>query len=193
VRAGRRTRSSWARQQRPTALRRRSLAGQGIRGRTLSAATIKKELLTLRTAWNWARHAGVLKTPFPLRSVKFPKTQEKPPFQTWAEIECQIKHGGLSEAEKAEIWDCLFLTVPEIDELLAYVRDQATKPFVYPMVVFAAHTGARRSEMLRSKIRDVDFESGKITIREKKRDHSRSTTRRVPISPVQRGVRSNSD
>ena len=35
----------------------RALA-KGRRGRTLSAATIKKELVTLRTAWNWARHAG---------------------------------------------------------------------------------------------------------------------------------------
>jgi len=47
----------------------------GMRGRPLSAATIKKELVTLRTAWNWARHAGVLKTAFPLKGVKFPKTQ----------------------------------------------------------------------------------------------------------------------
>jgi hypothetical protein len=78
----------------------RALAS-GMRGRTLSAATIKKELITLRTAWNWARHAGVLKTAFPLKGVKFPKTQEKPPFQTWAEIERQIKHGGLSEADEA--------------------------------------------------------------------------------------------
>ena len=165
----------------------RALAN-GRRGRTLSAATIKKELVTLRTAWNWARHAGVLKTVFPLKGVRLPKTQEKPPFQTWAEIERQIEQGGLSEAEEAELWDCLFLTVPEIDELLAYVRRHATKPFVYPMFVFAAHTGARRSEMLRSKTRDVDFASGKITIREKKRDHSRSTTRRVPMSPVLRRV-----
>ena len=144
--------------------------------------------MTLRTAWNWARHAGVLKTTFPLKGVKFPKTLEKPPFQTWAEIERQITHGGLSDAEEAELWDSLFLTVPEIDELLAHVQDQATKPFVYPMVVFAAHIGARRSEMLRAKIRDVDFESGKVTIREKKRDHSRSTTRRVPMSPMLRRV-----
>ena len=86
--------------------------------------------MTLRTAWNWARHAGVLKTVFPLKGVRLPKTHEKPPFQTWAEIDRQIKQGGLSEAEEAELWDCLFLTVAEIDELLAYVRRHATKPFV---------------------------------------------------------------
>ncbi|MGD9724444.1 MAG: tyrosine-type recombinase/integrase [Pirellulales bacterium] len=165
----------------------RSLA-DGIRGRTLSAATIRKELITLKTAWNWARHAGVLKTAFPLKGVKFPKTQEKPPFQTRAEIERQIARGGLSDAEVAELWDCLFLTVPEINELLTHVKRHATKPFVYPMFVFAAHTGARRSEMLRAKISDVDFHSGKITVREKKRDRSRTTTRRLPMSPVLRRV-----
>ena len=86
----------------------------------------------------------------------------------------------LARAERGMCWG--------IGELLEHVRGQATKPFVYPMVVFAAHTGSRRSEMLRSKIRDVDFDSAKITIREKKRDHSRSTTRRVPMSPVLRRV-----
>ena len=73
--------------------------------------------------------------------MRLPKTHEKPPFQTWAEIERQIQQGGFSEAEEAELWDCLFLTVPEVDELLAYVRCHATKPFIYPMFVFAAHTG----------------------------------------------------
>jgi integrase len=37
--------------------------------------------------------------------------------------------------------------------------------------------------MLRAKLSDLDFESGNITIREKKRDHSSATTRRVPMSP----------
>jgi integrase len=165
----------------------RALA-DGLRGRTLSAATIRKELITFQTAWNWARHAGVLKSPFPLKGVKFPKTHEKPPFQTRAEIERQIERGGLTDAEEAELWDCLFLTIPEINELLAHVKRHATKPFVYPMFVFAAHTGARRSEMLRAKIRDVDFDSGKVTVHEKKRDRSRNTTRRVPMSPVLRRV-----
>jgi hypothetical protein len=44
------------------------------------------------------------------------------PFQTREEIERQIARGGLSEAETADLWDCLFLTVAETDELLEYVR-----------------------------------------------------------------------
>ena len=30
--------------------------------------------------------------------------------------------------------------------------------FIYPMFVFAAHTGARRSEMRRSQIHDIDLD-----------------------------------
>jgi integrase len=160
----------------------------GQKGRTLSPATIRKELVTFRTAWNWARHAGMLKTAFPLTGVRLPKAREKPHFQTFAEIERQIERGGLSEAEEAELWESLFLTAWETRQLLSYARRHATKPFIHPMFVFAAHTGARRSEILRAKVCDVDFESGKITVREKKRDHSRNTTRRLPISPQLRRV-----
>ena len=54
--------------------------------------------------------------------------------------------------QQAELWDCLFLTLPEIEELLAFVRDLTAHPFVFAMFVFAAHTGARRSELLRSQL-----------------------------------------
>jgi integrase len=154
----------------------------GLRGRTVTPATIKKAIVTLRTAWNWGVQTGMVTGRFPGDGLKYPKAQEKPPFQTWAQIERQIKHGGLSEADEADLWDCLFLTMPEIRDLLTYVRSHCTKPFVETMFVFAAHTGARRSEMLRCKLRDIDFESANITIHERKRDHSKSTTRRVPMS-----------
>ena len=36
----------------------------------------------------------------------------------------------------------MFLTLGEIDELLAFVRKEATRPLVYAMFVFAAHTEA---------------------------------------------------
>ncbi len=37
------------------------------------------------------------------------------------------------------------------------------------MVVMASHTGARRSEICRSRSEDIDFESDMLLIREKKR------------------------
>ncbi len=60
----------------------------------------------------------------------------------------------------------------------------ADRPFIYPMFVFAAHTGARRSEIIRSSLNDIDFLTSTVTIREKKRVRGKLTTRRVPLSPL---------
>ncbi|MEX1223634.1 MAG: site-specific integrase, partial [Pirellulales bacterium] len=119
---------------------------------------------------------------------RYPKFEEKPPFQTCEEIERKIARGGLSAAEQADLWDCLFLTLPEIDDLLAHVKDAARHPFLYPMFVFAAHTGTRRSEMIRSRLDDIDFAAATVTIREKKRVRGTITTRSVPLSPMLQSV-----
>lgn len=156
----------------------------GVRGRKLSTATIKKELRTLNSAWTWGIDSGSVGKALPKKGLRFPKLTEKPPFQTWEEIQRKVARGGLSEAEQAELWDCLFLTLPEIDELLSFVKQSARQPVVYPMFVFAAHTGARRSEMVRSEIDDFDFEGGTVLIREKKRVRGKLSTRRVPLSPL---------
>ncbi len=157
---------------------------KGLRGRNVTATTIKKDVDTLKTIWNWALATDVVNRPLPKRGLRYPKTDEKPPFQTWEEIERRIARGGLTEAEEAELWDCLFLTLPEIDELLGHVKSAARRPFIYPMFVFAAHTGARRSEMMRSEIEDIDFEGQTALIRERKRVRGKRSTRRVPVSPM---------
>jgi hypothetical protein len=105
---------------------------KGMRGRKVTPTTIKKAVITLRTVWNWGVKHGLLTGRFPHDGVKYPKPSEKPPFQTWQEIEQQIARGGLTDAEQADLWDCLFLTLPEIAELLAYVKEHARHPFVYP-------------------------------------------------------------
>ncbi len=161
---------------------------KGKRGKCLSAATIRKELTTLRTLWNWSKDAGHLKGQLALKGIRFPKETEKPPFQTLAEIERRIARGMLTDAEQDELWCSLFLTTPELAELLNYVRETARHDFVYPMFVFSAHTGARRSEILRSRLDDIDFAEGQILVREKKRVRGRATTRRVPLSPLLRQV-----
>ncbi|WP_339613040.1 hypothetical protein [uncultured Rubinisphaera sp.] len=61
----------------------------GLRGK-LSSLTIKKELATLRTLWNWAKKEELVNLPFPYSGLIFPKETEKPPFQTWNQIERQI-------------------------------------------------------------------------------------------------------
>ncbi|MEM6777731.1 MAG: site-specific integrase [Planctomycetota bacterium] len=159
---------------------------KGIRGRALSAVTIRKETTSLRAVWNWAVSADLVSVAFPNRGLKYPKTQEKPPFQTWNEITAAIASSNLSAAAQQDLWDCLFLSNDQIAELLEFVKENARHPFIYPMFFMAAHTGARRSELLRSQL--SDFRDGFVTIREKKRVRGQSSTRRVPVSQELRKV-----
>jgi integrase len=144
----------------------------------VAAITIKKELDTLRSAWNWAKRMGYARNEYPGAGLVYPKDEEKLPFMTWTEIERRIAAGG--DPEKS--WECLYLREPEIAKFLDFVQERKAPAWLYPMCVMAAHTGARRSEMLRAELQDLDFETGIITIREKKRVRGKVTTRRVPIS-----------
>ena len=163
-------------------------AEPGRRGRPVSPVTIKKELSTFSGVWRWAKALAIVEHAFPNTTLKFPKTEEKPPFQTWAEIERQIARGGLSQLEQEELWDCLYLTLTEIEAVLKFAHDHARQPFLYPMLVMAAHTGARRSELLRSRITDFDFAGKFVRIREKKRDKGKRTMRVIPITRELRQV-----
>jgi integrase len=156
----------------------------GRRGKPLSPSTIKKEIATLSSRWTWAVQRELITAPFPGKGPTYPKTREKPPFQTWEEIERQVSRGGLTEDERAELWDTLFLQLHEIDELLGFVKENARHDFIHPMFVFAAHTGARRSEVLRSRVADFDFDGRTVLVREKKRVRGKQTFRRVPLSPL---------
>jgi integrase len=145
----------------------------------ISPVTIRKELATVRAAWNWGAPMDLTTGPFPAKGLRYPKGQEKPPFMTWKQVERAIKAGG----DPAELWECVYLTLSEISELLGFVRGQARQPWIYPMVAFAAYTGARRSEMLRALVTDLDLTGNTALIREKKRSKGQRTTRRVPITP----------
>jgi integrase len=153
------------------------------RKKGVAAVTLKKELATLRACWNWAVHGGLLKGAFPARGLRFPKEEEKEPFRTFAEIEAIIASENPDEDRKEALWQALYLTRPELEAFLAHVRQGATLPWLYPMVVFAAYTGARRSEMLRALAADVDLSGGVVTIREKKRVVGKRSTRTAPITP----------
>src|SRR5262249_14812279 len=100
-------------------------AAKKYRGRPLSPVTLKKEAASLRAAWNWGVQGGRLRGPFPGRGLKYPKADEKPPFQTRQEIERRAARGGLTGAELEDLWDALFLTLPEVAELLQHVRGHA--------------------------------------------------------------------
>jgi integrase len=157
---------------------------RGISGKRLSPATIRKEIVTLRTAWNWAEKMGMVAGRFPYHGLRYARSTEKPPFRTIDEIERRIKAGGITTAQKKELWESLYLRTPEIAELLAYAKEHAAHPWIFPMICMAAHTGARRSELTRMLITDVDFDAGSVTIREKKRVHGKDSTRRAPLTTV---------
>lgn len=149
-----------------------------------SAATIKKEIVSLRTAWNWARRHLSLAEEFPRTGLDFAKIEESLPYMTWDEAERRIDAGDDPE----QVWDCVYLRPGEITELLEWVKTRPVSPWVYPMLCFAAHTGARRSEVVRALPSDVDLANSVVTIREKKRDKSKTTTRRVPVTPFLKDV-----
>lgn len=156
-------------------------AGQGI-----APVTIKKEIEGGRAAWNWGRTAGLIAGDWPDGGLVYPKADEPPPFQTVDEIERQIARGDLDEAQRRELWDSLYLRVPEIADLLACVGEKAAHSWVYPLGVTAAHTGMRRSELLGAKVTDIDLEGGSILIRERKRVKGKRSTRRAPLTPLLR-------
>ncbi len=158
----------------------------GRRGNRVGANTINKEIVTFRCVWNWGVDMGKLHGEFPRKGLRLPKTSEKPPFQTWQEIERQIRRGGLTKAQQEELWDCLYLTLEEIEQLLEYVAEEANQPWLHPMFMMAAHTGARRSELLRSQV--SDFDGDEVIIHERKRIRGKQSVRRVPISSQLRRV-----
>jgi integrase len=124
----------------------------------LNPATIRKEIVTLRTAWNWGIRMKLVSGRYPCDGLRYGKTDEKPPFQTRAEIRRQSP--GLPPARVDDLWDSPYLTLLEVEQLLDYVRANALHPWIHPLVATAAHTGARKGELLKMRIGDVDFEGG---------------------------------
>ncbi|MBN1908507.1 MAG: tyrosine-type recombinase/integrase, partial [Pirellulales bacterium] len=156
----------------------------GIRGRRVQPETIRKELVTFGTLRRFAKARGWCDGEIDRKAIKLPKGTEKPPFQTWKDITAIIEKGGLTEVEQRDLWDCLFLSEKEVLDFLAHVQKQGAAPWLYPAVAFAAFTGVRRSEIMRSEVRDFDFTRGIATVREKKRKQSRSLSyRTVDIHP----------
>jgi integrase len=154
------------------------------RQRLLHPGTIKKEIVSLRTAWNWGGRMGYVNGRYPSQGLRYPKTDDKPACMTHDQITRLIEAGDKSQ----RVWHSLFLTVSDIQEVLELLKKQNREDFLYPMACFAAYTGARRSELMRAEVSDVDIKAGVVTLRERKRVHGKRTTRRVPISSTLKEV-----
>lgn len=160
-------------------------AKEKYRGKVLKARTIKKEVNTFGQVWKWSKLHGLVAGDSPTHGLRYEKEDEKPGFMTWEEIERRVKRGGLTAAQESNLWEALFLSKEQIADCLKHVQATATLPFSFPMFVFIAHTGARRSEMARSQVEDFDFVTKKIRIREKKRvRNKKESSRYVDMSPL---------
>jgi integrase len=156
----------------------------GIRGRKVQPDTIRKELVTFGTMRRWAMARGWCGGEIDRKAIKLPKGQERAPFRTWEEIRAIIDRGGLTDVEQLDLWDCLFLSEEEVLEFLAFTKDAPQASWLHPALSLAAFTGARRSEIRRSEVQDFDFARGIVTLRERKRKHSKSLSfRLVEIHP----------
>lgn len=153
------------------------------RGRSTGPDTIRKEISTLRLVWNWAKAQGHVEDPPPVDRLVYSKRDEKPPFLTMSEIRRIADGGDVTARRVAEMWESLYLTREDVDGLLRHVEQQRSEPFVYPMLVLAAHTGMRRSELVRSETTDMDFDGRTVLVREKKRSRKHALSyRRVPMT-----------
>lgn len=145
----------------------RSRRKQKHHGRHIQAHTIRKELETVHQVWSWAVRQGLTPTAptWQVGSVDLPKDRGREPFRNFDQITRMIARGHLAESDQDRLWECLYLNGEELAELLDYVGENSTAPFVYPMTAFVALTGCRRSEMVRSQIDDWDLETGVVHIR----------------------------
>ena len=162
-------------------------AKQRYRDRPIQRETIAKELKTLRQAWAWvaAKTPEMSAPTFALKELSFPKARERLPFMSWEQIEREIGRGGLKPDEVKEHWDALWLERQQVRDFLEHVRKAGGPKYLYPMVCFAAYTGARRSELCRSQIVDWRFDDKTIKVRQKKRDKEKTFTYRdIPIHPT---------
>lgn len=159
-------------------------------GRAIKPQTVTKEVSTLQTVWNWAKRNGHVPHPFPAGSLDYPKGKETAPFRMYDQIQAIVGRGNLSKQVLRELWAGLFLDRAEVDEVLEYVRTHTTSTWLAPYFVAIAHRGARRSELLRARVEDFDFEHQVVLLREKKKCKERETYRTVDMTPlVERATR----
>jgi hypothetical protein len=92
---------------------------QTAEGRRISPMAVRKEIVSLRTARNWGVEMGLVAGSYPNKGVRYPKADEKAPFQTRDQIKRKIATGVLKPEEVKEVRHSLDLQVHEIAALLA--------------------------------------------------------------------------
>jgi len=152
-------------------------------GHTVKTKTVRKAVATLRYVMNWGARQGFTTTKFPEVELTFAREKQAEPFRTYDQIATILSRGGLDERRTREHWDGLFLDPAQVAEVLEIVRRKTNATWLYPFLVAAAHTGARRGELFRSRIEDFDFDGKLVLLRELKRSRAKETFRTVDMTP----------
>jgi len=152
-------------------------------GHPVKPKTVKKAVATLRFVWNWANRRGLVPSKFPDVDLAFAKEKQAEPFRTYDQIETILARGGVDKRRERELWDGLFLDPAQVAEVIAHARRKTGARYLYPFLVTAAYTGARRAELFRSRVEDFDFGAKLVLLREKKRSRDTETFRTVDMTP----------
>lgn len=146
------------------------------------ANTAERERITLLQFYKWLVAQGHLSSS-PAAGLKHIKGgEDRPPFRTHEEINRLIQRGGLAEEEALDLWECLYLGLPEIGALLAAVRANAKVDYSYLLHAIPAYTGMRRGEILRLRWVDVDLDEDYVYARSRKQSRRKSeTSRRIDL------------
>lgn len=108
------------------------------------------------------------------------------PRRRWASVNPCI---GVDLPAVAEATEIRFLTVEELDRLIAHVRPGVFRDHDRAMILTAAMTGMRKGELVALRWRDVDWPSMRIRVRQNyvRREFgtpkSKRSTRSVPMTP----------
>jgi integrase len=152
--------------------------------RSREPSTVEKERATIIGLFRWAVSHGHLEASPAVGLSPIQGEVELPPFRTTAEIEAILARGGLTEQEANTLWDCLYLSPPEIAGLLRTVGQRADTDFGYLLHALPAYTGMRRGEVLRLRWPDVELDHGYVIARSRKQSRRVvETARRIDLHP----------
>ena len=156
------------------------------RKKTRDGETVNREQVTLKSFYDWiALQNDIPAFAYPAHKLpRFQGARDRDPFKTTEEIEAVLARGGLKENQIRDQWECLYLDLPKVAELLRLVQQRAGEPLAFLLHAVAAYTGMRRGEIVRLLWSDVDFTYNYVTARSRKQSRSRQeVSRRIDLHP----------